>query len=91
MFLSDHPLIRDSDSESCVPVFPIEQGSTEHAGLEDGRQGYDGDQCGVELHEGEEGEGSRKERLDGPPEALEGEHVDTNGEENPGNRVVNGC
>ena len=72
-------------------MFPIEQGSTEHAGLEDGRQGYDGDQCGVELHEGEEGEGSRKERLDGPPEALEGEHVDTNGEENPGNRVVNGC
>ena len=71
-------------SKSGVPMLPIEQRPPEHASLEDGRQGDDGDECGLELHEDEEDEGGRQEPLQGPAEALEGKHVDPKGEEDPG-------
>ena len=73
-----------SDSKSGVPVFPVEQRSPDHASLEDGRQGDDGDQGRLELHEDEEDEGGPQELLQRPPEALEREHVDPEDEEDPG-------
>ncbi len=67
-----------------VPPRPVHQRPPQHAGLEEGEQGENGDEAGVDRHEDVEGEGGGHERLDGPAEAAHNEGEEAEREEDPG-------